>query len=986
MAPTRAEELAALRRPERTGRPLGCEVFVEKVGVLSGRDLQEKKPGRIVEKEIPMKLAREAPKRPWVVLLLIVATSATLACGGIRMDRLYCEYRVDPLGVSSPAPRLRWLVKSTERAQRQTAYRVLAASSMENLAKDRGDLWDSGKLAGADTLNVAYAGRPLVSGQRCYWKVQVWDKNDKASGWSRPSLWEMGLLSETDWTGQWLNDGRANPKADKDFYREDPAPLFRKEFVLAKPVRRARLYLTGLGYYEASVNGQRVGDHALDPGWTKYDRRVFYGTYDVTAQLHAGANCLGVMLGNGWYNPLPLRMWGHLNLREHLPIGRPRFIAQLNLEFADGSAQSVVSDPNWKVGEGPIRFNSIYLGEIYDARKEQPGWDQAGFDDTAWRRPAIAAEAVGALQAQPQPPIRVTERFKAVRVAEPRPGVFIYDLGRNFSGWASFRFKAPAGTKIVMRYGELLHRDGALNPMTSVCGQIKGRQKNKQGVEESVGGPGAPPIAWQSDTYIAKGGGEETYTPRFTFHGFRYVEITGLPGALPLEAVTGLRLNADVAHVGSFVCSNERFNRIQRMCRRTFLANLFSVQSDCPHRERMGYGGDIVAASEALMLNFDMSTFYAKTVQDFADSARPDGMFTDTAPFVGIEYCGVGWAMAHPFLMSQLHRYYGNERLMAEQYEAAKRWLLLVAGQNKDGVIKDGLSDHEGLAPAPAPPLVTPLYFQSARMLAEMARLLGHKDDAARFESLADKSRQAYRKQFFDTATGKAGPGTQASQSFALYSGLVPETDRPKALDFLLENIRGENKGHLSTGIMGTKFMLDALSREGRAEVAYGIVNQADFPGWGWMLENGATTLWEHWALSEDTFSHSHPMFGSVSQWFMNWLGGIQPAPEAVGFDRIIIRPQVIQELSWVRCSYDSVRGKIVSNWRREGGRINLQVEIPFNTTALIFVPAHTVGQVTENGSPISRAPGVELVRTDRDAVVCRVGSGRYSFSVGHAQ
>ena len=263
------------------------------------------------------------------------------------MDTSYCEYRVDPLGVSSPAPRLRWLVKSTERAQRQTAYRVLAASSMENLAKDRGDFWDSGKLAGADTLNVAYAGHPLVSGQRCYWKVQVWDKNDKASGWSRPAVWEMGLLGESDWTGQWLNDGKANPKADEDFYQEDPAPLFRKEFILAKPVRRARLYVTGLGYYEASVNGLRVGDHALDPGWTKYDRRVFYSAYDVTAQLHAGANCLGVMLGNGWYNPLPLRMWGHLNLREHLAIGRPRFIAQLNLEFADGSAQSVVSDPSW---------------------------------------------------------------------------------------------------------------------------------------------------------------------------------------------------------------------------------------------------------------------------------------------------------------------------------------------------------------------------------------------------------------------------------------------------------------------------------------------------------------------------------------------------------------------------------------------------------------------------------------------------------------
>lgn len=929
----------------------------------------------------------------WLALLVQLATCACTTWGHVTVDTLLCERRQGPLAIDSPAPRLSWLVNSDERLQRQTAYRVLVANTEANLSNEQGDLWDSGKVASADTLNVVYAGRPLVSGQACFWKVRVWDRNDAESDWSAPAKWEMGLLHPSDWSGQWLNDGRANPGVDAAFYAEDPAPCFRKEFLLTRPVRRARLHITGLGYYEASINGRRVGDQVLDPGWTKYDRRVFYSTFDVTEQLNRGDNCIGVMLGNGWYNPLPLRMWGHLNLREHLTIGRPRFIAQLNIEFADGSAQSVVSDPSWKVRDGPIRFNSIYSGEIYDARLEQQGWDRPGIDDTAWRTPGCAAETIGPLQAQPQPPIRITERIAAVRVLQPRPGVFIYDLGQNFAGWASIRFQAPlpTGTTIVMRYGELLHpaippaADGTLNPLTSVCGQIKGQRMNELGVEESVGGPGAPPIAWQSDTYIAKGAAGETYTPRFTFHGFRYVEVTGLPDPLPLEAVTGLRLNADVANAGSFACSNERLNQIQQMCRRTFLSNLFSVQSDCPHRERFGYGGDIVATSEALMLNFDMSTFYAKAVQDWADSALPDGMLTDTAPFVGIQYCGVGWAMTHPLLLSQLHSYYGNERLVAEQYDTAKRWLLLVAGAHPDGLIKEGLGDHEGLEPAPAGPMVTPLYIQSARMLAGLARLLHHQDDAEKFEALAQASRLAYQQNFLDTTTGKVGPGSQASQSIALFCNLVAEQDQDKVRSVLIENIRQRN-GHLSTGIIGTKCMLDVLSRAGRADVAYGIVNQPSVPGWGWMLENGATTLWEHWEQSDNTFSHNHPMFGSVSQWFFNWLGGVQPDSAAAGCDQIVIRPQAVPDLNWVRCSYMSARGRVTSDWTREGAALQLNVGIPVGVAALVYVPAGAAAEVTESGAPLATAPGIEVVRTDGDAVVCRVGSGRYAFTIKAAK
>jgi alpha-L-rhamnosidase len=912
-------------------------------------------------------------------LLLLAPPSVSAA---IIPVELRCESRINPLGVDTAQPRLSWEIFSIERAQRQTAYRVLVASTKKILAAGQGDLWDSGKVASGETAGIVYAGQPLCSGQRCFWKVQVWDQDGQPSRWSEADWWEMGLLNSADWTGQWLNDGKLNPTNDADFYQDDPAPLFRRELKLTKSVRRARLYVSGLGYYEASLNGQRVGDQVLDPGWTMYGERVFYSTYDVSQQLHKGNNCLGVTLGNGWWNPLPLRLWGRRDLRQELAVGRPRFIAQLNVEYTDGTTQSFASDTTWKVADGPLLRNSVYLGEVYDARRELSGWNQAGFNDSAWRSPKVATETIGLLQAQPQPPIRVRETFPAVRVTEPQPGVFIYDLGQNFSGWAGLRFQAPAGTKIVMRYGELLSEDGSLNPLTSVAGQIKGRRKNKAGVEENIGGPGSPEIAWQTDTYIARGGGEENFTPRFTFHGFRYVEVTGLTKALPLKAVTGMRLSADVPDAGEFACSNPMFNQIQAMCRRTFLANLFSVQSDCPHRERLGYGGDIVATSEALILNFDMENFYAKVVTDFADSVRPDGMFTDTAPFVGIQYCGVGWGMAHPLLVSQEYRYYGNRRLVEEQYAAAKRWLLLVARQYPDGIVNKGLSDHESLTATPAPAFVTPLFYQSARLVAGLARTLGHTEDVAQFEAISEKSKLAYQQQFFEPSTGKAGPGTQGSQSFALYSDLLAAADRHKALDYLLENIRSERKGHISTGIMGTKFMLEELSRAGHADVAYGIVSQTNFPGWGWMLANGATTLWEHWELSTNTYTHNHPMFGSVSQWFINWLGGIQPHPEAVGFDRIVIRPQTVPELQWVKSSYQSVRGRIGSNWAREKGRLTFEIEIPANTTAEIYLPTRAAELVTEGAKPVANRMGVMSVRWAQGVAIIAVGSGCYWFVV----
>ena len=411
--------------------------------------------------------------RPFWLGVVICFAAGAASGAELKVDGLRCEYRAEPLGIDTPQPRLSWRLESAERGQAQTAFQILAAEAPQNLVEGKADLWDSGKVGSSKSLHVVYEGKPLRSGLRVYWKVRAWDKSGRTTDWSRPASWEMALLAQEDWQAQWLTRKRPQPLSDQEMFGDHPAPLYRKEFALEKPIRRARLYVTGLGYSELSLNGQRVGDHVLDPGWTSYSKRVLYSTYDVTGQLQRGRNALGVILGNGWFNPLPLRMFGQFNFRQYLTIGEPRLILKLVVEFADGTERTIATDPSWRLADGPILRNNLYLGEVYDARRALNGWDRPGFDDSQWEQAVVATEPLGPLRAQSAPPIRVTRTLKPLAVTEPRPGVFIFDFGQNFAGWASLRVAGPAGTRVRMRYGELLYPDGTLNGMTSVAGQIK---------------------------------------------------------------------------------------------------------------------------------------------------------------------------------------------------------------------------------------------------------------------------------------------------------------------------------------------------------------------------------------------------------------------------------------------------------------------------------------------------------------------------------
>ncbi|HRY47569.1 MAG TPA: family 78 glycoside hydrolase catalytic domain [Candidatus Paceibacterota bacterium] len=918
--------------------------------------------------------------RLWPVWMLLAC-----AChgGNLKVSGLKCEYRINPLGIDAPQPRLSWVLESDRPGEVQTAYQIMVASSAAKLARNRADLWDSGKVASSESIHVTYEGRPLRSGQRAFWKVRVWDRADKGSDYSQTAWFEMALLTPSDWQAKWIQRPPGEKISEAQMFDDHPAPLLRKEFTIDKKIARARAYVSGLGYYELHLNGQRVGEQVLDPGWTSYSKRVLYSTYDVTTQLKRGSNAAGIMLGSGWFNPLPLAMWGHIKPGDALTTGEPRAILQLVIEFTDGTTQTVVTDESWRIGNGPILRNSVYLGEVYDARREQRGWDQPGFGDAHWPNAAIALKpALGRLHAQDAPPIRITRTLKPVKLTEPKPGIYIFDFGQNFSGWTQLRVQGEAGTRVRLRSGELLYPDGTLNGMTAVTGQIKDGGKDYR-----YDGIGKPKTAFQLDEYVLRGQGLEVYTPRFTFHGFRYVEVTGFPGRPTLDSLTGLRLNSDVPVAGSFECSNELFNRIQQMVLWTELANVFSVQSDCPHREKFGYGGDIVASSEMAMLNFDMSRFYAKAAQDLLDDVRPNGGFTETAPYVGIADEGlgdksgpIGWGTAEPLLLCQLRQYYGDRRLLEQQYEVTKRWIALLNSRAKDGILDNGISDHESLAPKPRALTGTAFYFYNLKLFAQIAKARGNESDAADAEIQADRVRAAFNQKFLQPGTGRYDTATQACQAFALFMGLAPADEIPRALDFLVRNIREECKGHLSTGIFGTKYMLNALTDLGQAGVAFEIVNQRTFPGWGHMLENGATTLWEHWEFSDNTFSHNHPMFGSVSEWFYKALAGIKPAPEAVGFDKIIIHPQWVGDLKWVKAHYDSIRGKIVSEWNREPGQFQLRVRIPVGASATVCLPAQDPDRITVNGKPIGHNKDVQLLRNENGTSLLAIGSGEYRF------
>ncbi len=862
----------------------------------------------------------------------LMALATACNSSATHVGRLRCEYLENPMGLGERRPRLSWELNSDERGQRQAAYRVVVASSKEKLARGQGDLWDSGRVESAETTQVEYAGKELGSRQGVYWTVTSWDQDGRVAKAQMPGMWEMGLLDGQEWGGKWIGAGKDALVA--------PAPMLRREFEARGKVTNARAYVTGVGYYELHLNGKKVGDHVLDPGYTRFDKRVLYATYDVTEQVKRGKNAVGVMLGTGWYEVHTLAVW---NFEQAPWRGAPAARVRLEVEYADGGKDVVVSDEGWKLGSGPIVYDSIYGGEFYDARLEKKGWDEAGYDDSGWKGASVMEGPKGTLVAPDMRPIRVTAVVTPKSVKEVKPGVFVVDMGRNFAGVPELRVTGPAGATVKMRCGERLGADSGLH-QDEIDVYVK-----KRGADQ----------AFQEARYTLKGDGTEVWSPRFSYMGFQYVEVTGFPGRPTVENFRGLVMHSDVESVGRFRCSNPVLNWIDDAARAAYLSNLHSIPTDCPTREKNGWTGDAHLAAEMAMYHFDPLPLYAKWMNDFDDAQGAAGDLPGIIPSGGWGYgkqIGPAWDTAYFHIPWYVYLYYGDTRMLERHYPRLAKYVdYVTANREKDGTVSFGLGDWAPYeAQTPFPLTSTAYYYRDLVILSEAAKVLGKGEDARKYKDMAEGVKVAFIKRFFDDKNETYANGTQTALSCALYQGLVPAGHEGAVFANLVKAVEAK-KNHLDCGILGTKYLLNVLLDHGRADLAYAVVAQTDLPSWGyWMKEKGATTLYESW---KDVDSRNHIMFGDVSAWFFRALAGIRPDEKRPGFRHVLIRPQVVGDLTEAAGEVHTVRGVISSSWKRVGDRVEMEVKLPANVTASVWVPGEAAAR--EVGSGTYRITGV---------------------------
>jgi alpha-L-rhamnosidase len=901
----------------------------------------------------------------------------TPAPSELRPVGLRCEYRVDPLGLDERAPRLSWALESEGRSRVQSAYRILAARSEKDLESEANLLWDSGRVESARSVGVEYEGEALRSGSRCLWKVLIWDGAGNLSPYAGTAFFELGLLERYDWKGAWIYAG-GDP--DEDFdpptgeeYDDlanglSPSPFLRREFPLEGQVRRARLYATARGVYELHLNGKRVGNDVLAPGWTDYDRRIQYQTYDVTPLLTRGMNVLGAVLGDGWFAGFVGFDPKH---RGALYGSRPQLLAQLDVEYEDGSRQSISTDDSWRCSEGPILFSDLLMGESYDARREMHGWAEPGFDDSGWYGAEVEELRDTDLVAQPDEGIRVTEELEAKSVTEVEDGRYIFDMGRNMVGWVRLKVEGEAGTGVTLRYGEVLNPDGTLYTTNLRSARA-------------------------TDHYVLGGDREEVYEPRFTFHGFRYVEVSGYPGEPRLEAVTGRVVRSATPVSGSFECSNQMVNELQENIVWGQRGNFLSVPTDCPQRdERLGWMGDAQVFVRTASFNMDVAAFFEKWMVDVEDAQSPEGAFPDVAPLPGgsglidLRWGAPAWGDAGVIVPWTIYRAYDDTRIVERHYDAMTRWMEYLHGANPDLIRNNRMGNNYGdwLSPkgdhTPKHLLATAYWAYDARLMAEMAGATNRNEDAKKYSELNEAIKRAFQEAYL-YPDGRIEGDTQTCYLLALHMDLLPKELRSAAAGHLVKTIERED-WHLSTGFVGVGYLCPVLTEAGYTDVAYRLLLNETYPSWGYTLKNGGTTIWERWDgwteehgfQSPNMNSFNHYSLGSVGEWLYRSVAGIELG--APGYGQIVIRPRRGGGLTHAKAEYDSVRGRISSSWKIEDDRFVLEVLIPPNTTATVHVPS--TNDVSEGGKPVDESDGIELLGTSDGETVFSIGSGQYEFA-----
>lgn len=895
---------------------------------------------------------------PESCVLLLIFCGALLGAAP-SVTNLRTEYKTDPIGIDVRQPRLSWQLRSDERGVIQSAYQIQVAEEPDFKTV----LWDSGRTAGDRSIHVPYGGPALVSGRRYYWRVRVWDGRDQASEWSAPAFWEMGLLSPGDWKAKWIS-----PDWDEDTTKSQPCPMLRGAFRVSKPVRSARAYATSLGLYELHLNGRRVGDQLFTPGWTSYRKRLQYQTYDITELVRQGENAVGVILGDGWYR-------GYLGWRDRRNVYGDRLAAlvQIQLTFTDGSTQLVGSDESWKATTGPILASDIYMGETYDARLEKPGWSAPGYDVSGWRGVRVLDHRKEILIAPAGPPVRRIEEIRPVKILRTPAGDTVVDMGQNMVGWIRLKASGPAGATVTLRHAEVLDKEG--NFYTANLRSAK-----------------------QTDRYTLRGGGEETFEPHFTFHGFRYVAVDGYPGELTLEALTGIVIHSDMKRTGEFETSKPLLNQLQHNIVWGQKGNFLDVPTDCPQRdERLGWTGDAQVFSRTAAFNMDVAAFFTKWLGDLAADQNPDGKVPHVIPDVLGGAASAAWADAATIVPWNMYLVYGDTRLLERQYPSMKAWVeymrrtaggsyLWNTGQHFGDWLAFATtrSDYPG-ATTSKDLIATAFYAHSTELLSKAAAVLGKEEDARFYSALADRVKRAFQSEFV-TANARVGENTQTAYALALEFELIPESMRLEAVRRLAADVAAH--GHLTTGFVGASYLCHVLSRYGQLDVAYRLLNREAYPSWLYPVTRGATTIWERWdGLKPDgTFqdpgmnSFNHYAYGAIGDWMYRVVAGLDAAPDGPGYKHVLIRPRPGGGLTSARAALQTMYGRAESAWRLEGGRFELRAVIPPNTRATITIPRAALERVTESGRPLKEAPGLTGPRQQGDDVVVEAGSGDYRF------
>jgi hypothetical protein len=907
------------------------------------------------------------------VLSIFLSVKVGLAQGKPNFWQLTVEQRVEPLGIDVVKPRFGWNIQSKERGYKQAAWQVQVASTLPLLKQGKPDIWDSQKNSGDKQNFIEFQGKDLRSAQRYFWRIKVWDNNGTASDWSEPASFTTGILQSKEWeSAKWIayevlpKELQVMPGVHlsgdhlgEKGVKRAVIPLFRKPFELDKEVKQALLFVAGLGHYEARLNGEKVGSDFLAPGWTNYEKRCLYNTYDVTKQVKQGENMIGAIVGTGFM---------YINRERYRKMVRAEAFPMLRLKlivhYADGTTKEINTDESWKTSPSPITFSSIYGGEDYDATKEQAGWDDRRFDDASWKKIVLTDGPGGEMFAQQDYPLKVMQVFDVKEKKQITTHKMLYDFGQNASGIIRLKAKGKKGQRIKIIPAEVLD-DGGM-PYQKASGA---------------------PYYFE---YTLKGNALETWEPRFTYYGFRYalVEIEG-EGAVDLNLQL-LHTRNSTPTVGSFSCSNPLFNQIDELIKWGIKSNLASVATDCPHREKLGWLEQTHLIGSSMKYNFDIYHLYNKVVDDMMEGQLSNGLVPDIVPeyvpFEGGFRDSPEWGSASIIIPWYLYQWYGDKRVLEKAYPMMKRYITYLGTKANNDILSHGLGDWFDLGPKdPGVSQLTPIaltatatYYYDADILSKIAFTLGNKEDAAIFTQLATSIKNAFNATFFDSQKNVYATGSQTSYSMPLYMGMVDEAAKVKVSANLMDSIRANNKA-LTAGDVGYRYLLRALEEAGASQLIYEMNNRADVPGYGYQIKHGATALTESWAALKYV-SNNHMMLGHLMEWFYSGLGGIKQQEGDVGFKKIVIAPAIVEGLDWANVTYHSINGEITVHWRKEKEKISIKVSIPANTEAQIRLPAFS--KIYEGNKPLATNKWIKNIGEQNGENLLNVVSGNYDFTL----